>query len=90
MKKVLIIFLIVFCFPFTVFAEPNYDGTKTILSISNTSENDVSLNSQGQITGTTEASDTGVETYFIVLFVLVVLSYGVLILSKRRNFFKNI
>jgi len=51
---------------------------------------DVTTNDDGQITGTTDASDTGVETYFIVLFVMVMISYLILIVSKKKNLFKNI
>lgn len=52
--------------------------------------NNISTNDKGQQTGTTDVSDTGVETYFIVLFVLIILSYGILILSKKKDLFKSI
>jgi len=63
-------------------------GTSSSDDLSNS--NDVTTNNQGQITGTTNASDTGVETYFIVLFVMVIISYGILFISKKKNMFKSI
>lgn len=57
---------------------------------SNNSNNDVTINENGQITGTTDTSETGVETYFIVLLILVILSYTILLVSKKKNLFKTI
>jgi len=53
-------------------------------------DEDITINDKGQQTGTTDVSDTGVETYFIVLFIMILLSYGILILSKKKNLFKSI
>ena len=69
----------------------NNDGPTGSNNSNNNGENEnVSVNSNGQITGTTDTSETGVETYFIVLFIMFVLSYLVLTLTKRYNLFKNI
>lgn len=57
---------------------------------SGNSNGDVSTNNNGQITGTTDTSETGVETYFIVLFGLTIISYLILTVSKKKNLFKNI
>ncbi len=54
------------------------------------SNDDLSTNKDGQITGTSESPDTGVETYFIVLVVLVLISYVILVITKKKNLFKNI
>ena len=52
--------------------------------------NGTSTNSNGQITGTTESKDTGVKTYFIVLFLMAGVAYLVLVVFKKKNLFKNI
>ena len=52
--------------------------------------NDGNTNDKGQITGTTETKDTGVETYFIVLLIMVLISYLVLMFSKKKNLFEKI
>lgn len=56
----------------------------------NSSKDNVFTNSEGQITGTTDAKDTGVETYFIVLISLAIVAYIILGISKKKNLFKNI
>lgn len=66
------------------------DEIDTDINSGSVDNDDVTTNEDGQITGTTDASDTGVETYFIVLFVMVIISYMILIVSKKRNLFKNI
>lgn len=68
----------------------NADNTQNVGNNSNNNSEDVSTNNNGQITGTTDSSETGVETYFVVLFILSVISYLVLIVSKKNNLFKNI
>lgn len=57
---------------------------------SNSSSDDVETNSKGQITGTTDTSNTGVETYFAVLVIMVALSYGILLVVNKKNIFKSI
>ena len=64
----------------------NTDGT----DLDNDNSNDVSTNNNGQITGTTDSSDTGVETYFVILFIMSFVSYLILTVSKKKNLFKNI
>ena len=54
------------------------------------SDNSISINTNGQVTGTTEVKDTGVETYFIVLFIMIIVSYGILLFTKQKNVFKSI
>lgn len=67
------------------------NGSNSNLESNNSSvSDDVSTNDKGQITGTTDASETGVFSYFIVLFLMVIVSYIVLIISKKKNIFKSI
>lgn len=66
------------------------DNTNNNNTNNNSSNSNNNTNEDGQITGTTDPSNTGVETYFIVLLIMVLVSYIVLFISKKKNLFKSI
>lgn len=70
----------------------NLNGTNNSTNVGsgNNNSGDVGTNSAGQITGTTDTTDTGVETYFIVLLVMVLVSYGIMLFVNKKNMFKSI
>lgn len=65
-------------------------GNSNNISSDSSNNVEISTNDKGQQTGTTDVSDTGVETYFIVLFVMIIVSYGILFFSKKKDLFKSI
>ena len=60
--------------------------TTTVTTIGTT----VATNDSGQIVGTTTTAETGVETYFLVLFALCCFSYLIFVISKKITLFKKI
>ena len=66
------------------------NGNSNNISSDSSNNDEISTNDKGQQTGTTDVSDTGVETYFIVLFVMIIVSYGILFFSKKKDLFKSI
>lgn len=71
-------------------SEVNSGNSNGYTNSNNETNGGDSTNSDGQITGTKDSPETGIRTYFVVLVSLAVVSYVILLISKRKNLFKNI
>jgi len=74
----------------SVESESNLNNESNNGNNSNITDEENNTNEEGQITGTTETEDTGVETYFLVLVIMILIATLILQISKKKNLFKNI